>query len=378
MNKDSQVVHSGLQVEPSSGALVPAIHTATTFERAEEGDYPLGHDYSRTSNPNRTQLEVCLAELEGGEQAITYPSGMAAIFAVFSSLTPGDHVLVPNDAYSGLGKVLRSHFMAWGLDVEFIDMARLEELEHHLRPDTRLIWTETPSNPLLVMTDLQATCKLAAEVRALVACDNTFATPLGQRPLELGVDLVMHSCTKYLAGHSDLMGGAVVVRSGCALTPGLRDMQTLAGLVLSPMDCWMIRRGILTLSARMQRHCDNAMAVATALQDHPALIDLHYPGLPSDPGHALASRQMHLFGGMLSMVVQGGQDNAFGVANGLRLIKRATSLGGPETLIEHRASIEGEHSVSPVGLLRLSIGLEDPNDLINDLRQSLDALGPTS
>lgn len=374
LKKDSQVVHSGWSPEPSTGAIVPAIHLSTTFERGIDGEYPQGYDYVRSGNPNRSQLEHCLTELEGGEQTVTFPSGMAAIFAVLSSLAPGDHVLAPTDAYSGLGTLLRSHFIRWGLDVEFIDMTDLDALEKALRPQTRLVWIESPSNPLLAMTDLKASCALAHQSRALVVCDNTWPTPLGQRPLALGADLVVHSCTKYLAGHSDVMGGAVITRPGCPLAEGLREMQTVAGLVLSPMDCWTIRRGILTLSARMQRHCDNAMAVAQALHDHPALLDCRYPGLAHDPGHALASAQMHLFGGMLSLIVRGGQPHAFQVANGLKMIRRATSLGGPETLIEHRASIEGEHSVAPPGLLRLSIGLEAAEDLIDDLGTALDAL----
>ncbi len=374
MRKDSKAVHSGISVDPSTGAIIPPIHLSTTYERHTDGEYPLGYDYVRSGNPNREQLETCLAELEGGHQAIAYPSGMAATFAVLSALNPGDHVLAPLDAYYGTGELLRGHFSRWGLDCEFIDMTNLDTVQARLRDNTALVWTETPSNPLIAITDLAAVCELAHTNNTLVACDNTWATPLLQRPIEFGVDIVMHSTTKYLAGHSDVMGGAVITAGESELDTRLRELQTIAGLVPAPMDCWLTRRGIYSLAPRMQRHCDNAMALAKALEGHPALERVHYPGLESDPGHELASKQMSAFGGMVSIVVKGGKGAAFQVANGLKLIKRATSLGGPETLIEHRASIEGEHTLSPEGLLRIAVGLEDPADLLADLLTALNSV----
>lgn len=376
MHFETLAVHAGAAIEDETGAVSPSIHLSTTFERAEDGGFPRGYSYIRDRNPNRVALERALAQLEGaqlegGADAVAFASGMAAIAAVFQCLSPGDHVVAPLDAYYGTPKLLREHFERWGLVVSYVDMTDLSAVEAALRPATRLVWTETPSNPLISICDLAAVAAAARRAGAAVVCDNTWATPCVQRPLELGADLVMHSTTKYLSGHSDAMGGAIVGRAGEPLLGSLRKLQIDAGAVPSPFDSWLILRGIRTLPWRMRAHSENAMAVARALEGHARLERVHYPGLESDPGHEIARRQMQAFGGMLSIVVRGERADAFAVANRLHLFARATSLGGPESLVEHRASIEGEKTRAPEGLLRLSIGLEHPDDLIEDLLQAL-------
>jgi cystathionine gamma-synthase len=352
---------------------MPAIHLSTTFERAADGSFPSGYEYIRDGNPNRQALEAAVAKLEGGSTTVAFASGMAATMAVFQTLMPGDHVVAPLDAYFGTAKLLRTHFKNWGLAASFADMTDPRAVQEAVRPNTRLIWTETPSNPTIAVTDLKAIVAIGASVRAVTVCDNTWATPFLQRPLELGVDLVMHSTTKYLSGHSDAMGGVVVSREAGPVVERLRSLQVDGGAVPSPFDSWLVLRGIRTLPWRMRAHCSNAGAVAAFLSQHPKVERVHYPGLRSDPGHEIASRQMTAPGGMLSFVVPGGQARAFAVAARLRLFTRATSLGGPESLVEHRASVEGRDTRAPEGLLRLSIGLEHSDDLIADLSEALAA-----
>jgi cystathionine gamma-synthase len=371
MRFETLAVHAGAAPEPATGAVMPSIHLSTTFERAKDGGYPAGYEYIRNANPNRRSLETALAQLEGGACAVAFASGMAASHAVFQALSPGDHVIAPLDAYFGTAKLLRTQLERWGLEVSFVDMADLGAVQAALRPSTRLVWTETPSNPTMAVTDLRAVAAIARSQGALTACDNTWATPFLQRPLSLGVDLVMHSTTKYLSGHSDAMGGAVVARENGELAERLRSLQAEGGAVPSPFDSWLVLRGIRTLPWRMRAHCSNAAAVAAFLSSHPRVERVHYPGLPSDPGHAVARTQMAEPGGMLSFVVRGARAEAFDVAARLKLFIRATSLGGPESLVEHRASIEGPGTRAPEGLLRLAIGLEHPDDLVDDLRQAL-------
>jgi cystathionine gamma-synthase len=368
---ETLAVHAGATPDPVTGALMPAIQPSTTFERSPDGSFPSGYEYIREANPNRRALEEAMASLEGGAAAVAFASGMAATMAVFQSLAPGDHVVAPLDAYFGTTKVLREHLSPWGLEVSFVDMTSVPAVRAALRPMTRLIWTETPSNPTIAITDLKAIAALARSVGALAACDNTWATPFLQRPLALGLDLVMHSTTKYLSGHCDVMGGVVVTRENGPLAERIRALQVHGGAVPSPFDSWLVLRGIRTLPWRMRAHCSNATAVATFLSGHPGVERVHYPGLPSDPGYDLASTQMAAPGGMVSFVVPGGRPRAFAVAGRLRLFTRATSLGGPESLVEHRASVEGPDSRAPEGLLRLSIGLEHSDDLIADLSQAL-------
>lgn len=368
---ETLAVHAGAAPDAVTGAVQPAIQLSTTFERAPDGSFPSGYAYIRDANPNRHALEAAMARLEGGASAIAFASGMAATNAVFQALEPDDHVVAPLDAYFGTAKLLREHFVPWGLEASFVDMTDLAAVRAALRPNTRLIWTETPSNPNIAVTDLKAVAEIARSAGALSACDNTWATPFLQQPLALGMDLTMHSTTKYLSGHSDVMGGVVVVREAGGLADRLRAVQCHGGAVPSPFDSWLVLRGIRTLPWRMRAHCSNAGAVASFLSEHPRVQRVHYPGLPGDPGHVVAAAQMKAPGGMLSFVVPGGRADAFEIAARLRVFTRATSLGGPESLVEHRASIEGPNTRAAEGLLRLSIGLEHPDDLVNDLGQAL-------
>ena len=372
---ETLAVHAAAEPDPRTGAVTAAIQMSTTFQRAADGTFPSGFAYIRDANPNRRALEAAVAALEGGASAVAFASGMAAAMAVFQTLAPGDHLVAPLDAYFGTSKLLREHFVPWGLDVTFTDMTDVAAVRAALRPKTRLIWTETPSNPTIAVTDLGAIAAIAKAAGALLACDNTWATPFLQQPFKLGADLVMHSTTKYLSGHSDVMGGVVVAREAGPVADRLRSMQVSGGAVPSPFDSWLVLRGIRTLPWRMRAHCSNAAAVAAFLSAHPRVERVHYPGLPGDAGYAVASRQMSAAGGMLSFVVPGGRAGAFEVAARLQLFTRATSLGGPESLVEHRASVEGAGSRAPEGLLRLSIGLEHPDDLVADLRQALEAEG---
>ncbi len=371
MRFETLAVHAAADPDPTTGAVTPPIHLSTTFQRAPDGSFPSGYAYIRDGNPNRGALERAMAQLEGGASAIAFSSGMAATMAVFHALAPGDHVVAPLDAYFGTPKLLQEHFMRWGLQVSFVDMTDLPAVQAAVKPTTRLVWTETPSNPTISVTDLSAVAGLVQGTSALLACDNTWATPFLQRPLALGYDLVVHSTTKYLSGHSDVMGGVVVTREAGEMADRIRSLQVSGGAVPSPFDCWLVLRGVRTLPYRMRGHCANAAAVAAFLEGHPRVQRVHYPGLPSDPGHAIASRQMEAPGGMLSFVVRGGRSEALALAARLRLFIRATSLGGPESLVEHRASVEGPSTRAPEGLLRLSIGLEHPNDLVGDLGQAL-------
>ena len=371
MHFETRAVHTAAAIDPATGAVTPALHLSTTFQRAPDGSFPSGYSYIRDANPNRSALETALAELEGGSAGVAFSSGMAATMAIFQSLRPGDHVIAPLDAYYGTPKLLADHFTPWGLEVSFVETTDLAAVRRAFRPATRLVWTETPSNPLIAVTDIAAIVEIAHGAGALVATDNTWATPFLQRPLELGVDLVMHSTTKYLSGHSDVMGGAVIAREQTPFSGRVREMQKAGGGVPSPFDSWLVLRGIRSLPWRMRAHCGNAMAVATFLAAHPAVERVHYPGLPADPGHSIASKQMSDFGGMLSFVVPGGRARALAVAARLKLFTRATSLGGPESLIEHRASVEGPKTRAPEGLLRVSVGLEHPDDLIADLETAL-------
>ncbi len=375
---ETLAVHAGHSVDPATGAVVPPIHLSTTFERAEDGSYPHGYIYSRNHNPNRNGLEAALAALEGGTSCAAFGSGLAAVTAVFQGLQPGDHVVAPLDIYHGTANVLKHLFAKWRVTAAFVDMTNIDAVQAAVRanPVTRIVWIETPSNPLLQCVDIEAMAAIAHEAGARAVADNTFASPALQRPLELGCDLVMHATTKYLGGRSDVMGGAVITRADDAAFEDVRTAQLFGGAVPSPFDCWLVMRSLPTLPVRMQAHCANAMKVATFLQSHPKVSVVHYPGLESNPFHALAGKQMSGYGGMLSFELAGdkaaSKDAAMAVAANVEIFTRATSLGGVESLIEHRASIEGAHSLTPQGLLRVSVGLEHPEDLIDDLAQALD------
>jgi len=370
MRIETLAVHAGIRVDPTTGAVVPPLHTATTFEHEPDSTYPRGYLYSRSANPNRNALEECLSELEGGAGAVAFASASAATAAVFQALAPGDHLVAPLDAYFGTGKLLRDTFVPWGLVVDFVDMTDTAAIKAALRPRTKIVWVETPSNPLWRVTDVAAVVALAHGAGAVCVCDNTSA-PILQRPLALGADLIGYATTKYLGGHGDVLGGAVVARTRDALFDRVRAIQGSGGAVPSPFDCWLVRRGIRTLPWRMRAHSDNALKVATFLATHPRVEAVHYPGLASHPQHEIARRQMTGFGGMLSVQVRGGRDAAFAVERKVRIFTCATSFGGTESLLEHRASVEGTVTRSPDNLLRLSIGLEHADDLIEDLGQAL-------
>ena len=362
---------SGPGPDPATGALSPPIHLSTTFERDPDGSYPRGYDYTRTANPNREALEESLRTLEGGAAAAAFASGSAAMMTLLQALSPGDHLIAPDDLYFGIRLLIQEIFVPWGLRATFVDMTELPAVEAALTPQTRLLLVETPSNPLLKITDLQAVTRLAHDAGALLACDNTIASPVLQLPFRWGVDLVVHATTKYLSGHSDVLGGMIVARQESALFDKIRLLQNSGGAVPSPFDCWLALRGLQTLPARVGQQSASALAVARFLAGHPGVESVLYPGLPDHPGHQVAARQMSGYGGLMSFLVRGDQQDAMAVAAGVKVFTRATSFGGTHSLIEHRASIEAPDSTTPVNLLRLSIGLEDPATLIADLDQAL-------
>lgn len=372
MRIETLAVHAGREVDPATGAVTPPIHLSTTFERAADGSYPHAYSYTRSNNPTREALEKCLCALEGGAAAAAFSSGTAAAAAVFHSLAPGDHVIAPHDMYRGLARLLSEQLAPWGLQTTFAELSDAAQIERAVRSNTKLIWVETPSNPLLKISDIARVAAIAHRAGALCACDDTFATPVLQHPLALGADLVMHATTKYISGHTDVLGGIVVARENDAFFQRVRKTQIMEGATPSPFDCWLTLRGVTTLPYRVRAQSENAMQVARFLRGHARVVATHYPGLEDHPGHEIAAEQMEMFGGMLSFQVEGGQAEAMAVAARVRLFTRATSLGGVESLIEHRASIEGPGSRTPPNLLRLSVGLEHPDDLIADLSQALD------
>ncbi len=370
MKIETVAVHAGHTVDPATGAVAAPIHLSTTFERDVDGTYSRGFMYTRNDNPNRRALEQAVAALEGGVEACAFASGSGAAMSIFQALAQGDHVLAHVDAYYGTSRILHEILMPWGLEADFIDMSNLAAVKKALRPNTRLAWVETPSNPLLKIVDLAPLTKIVHEAGALCVCDNTWA-PILQRPFELGADLILHSTTKYFGGHCDVLGGIVIAREESDFFKRVRTIQYSGGAVPSPFDCWLILRGMRTLPWRMRAHSENGAKVAGFLAQHRQVERVNYPGLRSHPGHEIAAKQMSMFGGMLSFEVKGGRDAALALAANTKIFIRATSLGGVESLIEHRASIEGAGTTSAEGLLRLSIGLENADDLIDDLDQAL-------
>jgi len=365
-------VHAAHAPDAATGALAEPIFLTTTFERDADGAYPRGYRYSREGTPNRAALEACLAALEGGAGAIACASGLAANMAVLDLLGAGQRLVAPLEAYYGSVKQFIEVARQRGAVLELVDFRDPQAVKAALSGGARLVWVETPTNPMLNVTDLRLLAAMGHEAGALVVCDNTFATPVCQRPFSFGVDFVIHSATKYLGGHSDVLGGAVVVREDGALLERLRAWQRMAGAPLAPFDCWLLRRSIATLALRVRAQCAGALRVAQFLAGHRAVERVFYPGLGSHPGHPLAAAQMQGgFGAVLSVCVAGDAARAMEVAGRTRLFTRATSLGGVESLIEHRASIEGPGSRTPQNLLRLSIGIEEPEDLVQDLDQAL-------
>ncbi|MFL6538662.1 MAG: trans-sulfuration enzyme family protein [Chthoniobacterales bacterium] len=370
MKIETIAVHAGQKIDSATGAVAPPIHMSTTFVRDAEGNYPHGFVYGRGNNPTREGLERALAAIEGGAVAAAFSSGSAAISAVFQALPANAHAVIADDVYHGTRKLIRDLFVPLGLQADFVDLSDVEQAGRAIRAGTKLVWTETPSNPLLKITDLPAVADLAHKVGALCVSDNTLA-PIIQRPLDHGIDFVMHSTTKYLGGHSDVMGGALIARESNELFEQIRNVQGTGGAIPSPFDCWLIHRGIRSLPWRMRAHCENAARIAEFLNKHSAVERVHYPGLTNHRGHEIAVRQMTPFGALFSFEVKAGRDAAVRAAGRTRLFVQATSLGGVESLIEHRASIQGEDPRTPQGLLRLSVGLENADDLIADLDQAL-------
>ncbi len=371
MRFETLAVHAGYHPDPTTGSVAPPIYLSTTFAR-DPGGAPLGgHTYIRESNPGQAQLEEALALLEGGETALVFASGVAAGIALFQALPPGSHVLLPDDVYYGFRVAAQELFPNWGLRADLVDMADLGAVAAAVRSDTRLIWIETPSNPLLKVVDVTAVVRIARDAGALSVVDNTFASPVLQRPLALGADVAHHSSTKFLGGHSDVMGGALIFARRSELSERVDHQRHIVGPVLAPFNAWLILRGLRTLACRVAWQSATALAVAQVLAAHPAVARVHYPGLPSHPGHAVAARQMSAFGSLMSFQSAGGREAALRTVARARLFTRATSLGGVESLLEHRASSEGPATRTPDDLVRLSIGLEHADDLIADLEQAL-------
>ncbi len=368
---ETLAIHASMEPDPSTGAIAPPLYTSTIFEHPESGLDASRYNYTRADNPNRASLEELIARLENGETAAAFSSGVAAVHAIFQALKPGDHVLAPVDVYHGTRKLLNELMSDWGLTASYADMTNPKEVELAIRPETRLIWIETPSNPLLQITDIEVISALAHKNNIVVCVDNTWLTPVLQRPLDLGADIVMHSTTKYLGGHSDILGGAVISKNKDEFFRRIKSVQTMAGAVPSPFDCWLLGRSIRTLPYRMRAHNDNAMKIARFLESQPNVERVCYPGLESDPGHAIAKKQASGYGGMLSFFVKGDAERALKVVSRSRLIRRATSLGGVESTWEHRQSSEGQGSPTASNLIRLSVGLEHPDDLIFDIKQAL-------
>ncbi len=362
-------------IDPQFGEVTPPIHLSTTYAKAPDAQGRVGRMYTRDANPTYDQAEALIAALEGGAAARLFASGMAAASTVFQALSPGDHVILPAVTYHGVRKYAQVHGARWGLALSFVPNGDLDALARAVRPgETRLVWVETPSNPMMEIADIAGAAEIAHAAGAALVVDNTVPTPALTRPLALGADLVMHSATKYLSGHSDVLAGALVAaREDDALWRRIVALRHDAGAVLGPFEAWLLLRGMRTLYLRVRAACENALAIARRFADHPRLIEVLYPGLERHPGHGIAARQMAGgFGGLLSLRVRGGAQAALAVSGAVAVFKRATSLGGVESLIEHRASIEPPDSPVPDDLLRLSVGIEAADDLIADLERALD------
>ncbi len=371
MKFETVAVHAGAEPDPATAALAPPIHLSTTYEHGPDGAMLHGFMYIRDGNPTQARLEESLAAIDSAAAALAFASGMAAASALLQSLPRGAHVLIAGDCYYAVRALAAEYFPRWGLEHDLVAMDDLGAVRAAVRPSTRALWVESPSNPLMTICDLGALASIAHERGAILVVDNTFATPALQRPIELGADVVLHSTTKYLGGHSDVQGGSLAFRERGELFESVEHTRKIVGGVASPFNCWLVLRGIRSLAARMRVHSANARAVAEFLALHPAVEAVHYPALPSHPGHEIARRQMSDFGGMLSFRMRAGREAAVALTGKLNVFKTATSLGGIESLIEHRASSEGQGSTTPQNLLRVSVGLEHPDDLIDDLRRAL-------
>jgi cystathionine gamma-synthase len=377
----TRAIHVGQDSDPRTGAVVPPIYMTSTFVQDGIGNLRGGYEYARAGNPTRDSLQELLASLEGGVKAFSFASGLSAEDAVLRTLlAPGAHILMGNDVYGGTYRLINRVFVPWGVELTTVDLGDLAAVRAAVRPTTRALWIETPSNPLMKISDIAELASIAHSAGAKVVVDNTFATPYLQRPLALGADIVVHSTTKYLGGHSDVLGGAVIVNDE-ELAGRIGFLQFGVGAISSPMDAWLTVRGIKTLAVRMDRHCASAMAIAEALSGHPKLEAIYYPGLPDHPGHALAASQMSGFGGMIAVAVAGGAPAARAFAESTRLFQLAESLGGVESLIGYpsemtHASVRGTALEVPDTVVRLSVGIEDAGDLIADLLGALERTVP--
>jgi cystathionine gamma-lyase len=377
MKFETRAIHVGQEPDPTTGATIVPIYQTSTYTQEGIGQHK-GYEYSRTGNPTRAALEACLASLENAAHGLAFASGLAATSAVLNLLSSGDHVVAAEDLYGGTYRLFERVYRRYGVTFTYVDAREADSLRRALRPETRLIWIETPTNPLLHLVDIAAAAEIARKARIPLAVDNTFASPYFQQPLDLGATIAVHSTTKYLGGHSDLIGGAVLTSDEETYTT-VKFHQNAVGGVPGPFDCWLALRGVKTLAVRMREHARNAAAVAAFLAEHPAVERVYYPGLPDHPQHALARRQMSGFGGMVSFVVRGDRERAEAVLRGTRLFALAESLGGVESLISHPATMT--HAAIPAEerarrgildtLVRLSVGIESTDDLIADLEQAL-------
>ncbi|TWP36202.1 cystathionine gamma-synthase [Leekyejoonella antrihumi] len=380
----TRAIHAGQEPDPRTGAVVPAIYQTSTYKQDGVGGMREGYEYSRSANPTRTALEQCIAELEGGAKGFAFSSGLAAEDTVIRSLLhPGDHMIVPTDAYGGTFRLIDKVQKRWGIDYSLAKVSQPDAIRGEIRPGvTKIVWIETPTNPLLGIADIAAIAQIAHEAGALMVVDNTFASPYLQQPLALGADIVVHSTTKYCGGHSDVVGGAVVVSKSVAVrefadaAERIGFHQNSMGAISGPMDSWLVLRGLKTLAVRMEQHCSNAEQVVEYLQGRGDVTHIHYPGLDSHPGHDVAARQMRRFGGMVSFQLEGGEQHAVDAIGRTKIWTLGESLGGVESLIEHpgrmtHASVAGTELEVPADLIRLSTGIEDVRDLIDDLGQAL-------
>lgn len=374
MRFETKAVHAGREIDPTTGAVTAPIHLSTTYERSADGSYTDGFMYSRGDNPNRRSLEDCLTSLENGYDCVTYASGMAAISSVIESLPEEKpkRIVMADDMYFGVRTMLMGTDIGRRFDIVTADMTDLDKVKSTIESaPTGLVWMETPSNPQIKIIDIEAVAKMADEAGAYSVIDNTAATPVLQQPLSLGVDFSLHSVTKYIGGHSDLLLGAVIAAEDNDMLKNLRTWQHAKGAVPSSFDCWLALRGVQSLSARVTMQCSSTKIIADLLEAHEKIEAVYYPGLKSHSGHDIAAKQMNGFGGLLSFKVKGSEQDALEIANTVKIITQATSLGGTHTYIEHRASVEKELTMAPDNLLRLSIGLENPEDLKEDLEQAL-------
>lgn len=363
----------GTHNNPTTGSdIIQPIHLSTTFERKVDGTLN-DHVYTRISNPNRTTVENKIAALEEATTAIAFSSGLAAVNALFENiLEPGSHIIIPDDCYHGTRYLMDKFFKRWQVSYSETDMTVIDNIEKLIKSNTKLIWIETPSNPQLKIADIKAIVTLAAKYNIITACDNTFATPILQKPLQMGIDYVMHSSTKFFSGHSDILGGVVCTNLTNETANNIREYQATAGAVPSPFDCWLLNRSLATFPLRLAAQCSNAATMAAFLETHRGIEKVFYPGLATHPNHAIAKQQMtNGFGSIISVLIQGDLQQTLKVAGKLSVFKHATSLGGVESLVEHRRSAEGKHPVSPENLLRISIGIENVEDLIEDFRIAL-------